>query len=995
MKFTLPATQKPKTNRMFRNFYKSGTLIPLSVFLLMFFSSLVARDFSLKAQIYEPEGINMPGFGGNWTNPPSNLAFASNTQVAGGRVTKISTGTPRWQTIFSVAASGGDVTGGTFGWLFTSGSTGNPWGNKWGGVTVSMNTLQNYYIGGADNSISVTNGKWYTMNWKDDGYTNTEAIYMETSAQPVLLSSLSVPSAVAANTSASITLTLSGSPAAEELFYLRYTSNNWASSSLTTFSLVAGNWTATIPAQSPGAEVKYYAFSSTVSNVANNFDLYSIHLSPSYSYTVNGLSTQAEILSFSFAEQTTAGVINPLAATVAIEVAYGTNLTSLTPTISVSAGATINPASGVSRDFSSTVSYTVTSEAATTKDWAVNVTVAPPPSFDWVNLQWPGNGAIQPGDEFFVYAQAYEGGITPGSGQGAGVQAWIGYSTENTNPNTWSNWILAPYFGESGNNDEFRLNLGAEISSPGTYYYASRFQLGSSPYQYGGFGDGFWNGSSSISGILTIFPTATTWTGALSNDWNVAGNWSNGLPGNATDVTIPVGLANYPTLTSGNPGSCHNLNILSDATGTGSILGNENLAIGGTVSVERYFGGWVDALHGWHLVSSPVSSQAIQPGFVSVPPTASEDFFSWDEAGNTWTNSKLISGEWNPSFDNYFATGKGYLAAYQNNSTKVFSGVLTSGDVNITNLSNNTSSTNHGWNLLGNPFASALVWNNGAAWSLNNVAATAKVWNEASASYFDITPNGIIPAMNGFMVQVTGSNSTGSITIPASSRVHSSQSWYKNSSNEIALIARDLHNQTAQKCLIKVNEAATEDFDNEFDAHFLAGFAPRFYSIQGNDFLSTNTLPDVSESRTIVLGFEKNEASEFSIELNQTQQQVVILTDRKTGIVTDLSNTAIYNFTSEDGDANDRFTLSFRNANALNELTTGSFSVYAGKGYLNILSEQPLSGKVTITDMTGRSIMSQSLTSATFTSIPVSQPGVYIVNIRSTHGTMNQKVVVQ
>jgi hypothetical protein len=955
----------------------------------------MAGDFSLKAQIYEPEGINMPGFGGNWTNPPSNLAFASYTQVTGGRVTKIATGIPRWQTIFSVAASGGDISGGTFGWLFTSGSTGNPWGNKWGGATVNMNTLQNYYIGGADNNISVTNGKWYTMNWKDNGYTNTQAIYMETSAQPVLLTSLSVPSTVAANASASITLTLSGSPAAEELFYLRYTTNNWASSSLTTFSLNAGNWTATIPGQSPGAEVKYYAFSSTVSNIADNFDLYSIHLSPSYSYTVNGLSTQAEILSFSLAEQTGAAVINPLAASVNIEVAYGTILTSLTPAITVSAGATINPASGVSRDFSSTVSYVVTSEAATTKDWAVTVTVAPPPSLDWANLQWPGNGAIQTGEEFFVYAQAYEGGITPGSGQGAGVQAWIGYSTENTNPDTWSNWILAPYFGESGNNDEFRLNLGAEISSPGTYYYASRFQLGTSPYQYGGFGDGFWNGNTSISGILSIYPAATTWTGALSNDWNNAGNWSNGIPGYSSNVTIPAGLSNYPTLTSGNPGSCFNLTILTDATGTGSILGNEYLTIGGTISIERYIGGWTDALHGWHLLSSPVNSQPIQPAFVTDPPAASEDFFSWDEAGNTWINCKMLSGEWNPSFDNNFVSGKGYLAAYQNTSTKVFSGDLISGDISINNLSNNTSTANHGWNLLGNPFASALEWNNGAAWSLNNVAATAKVWNEASASYFDITPNGIIPAMNGFMVQVTGSNSAGSITIPASSRVHSSQSWYKNSDNEIALIARDLQNHTAQKCLIKVNESATEGFDNEFDAHFLAGFAPKLYTIQGNDLLSTNTLPAISESSTIALGFEKNEASEFSLELNQTQQQVVILTDKKTGIVTDLSNTAMYNFTSEDGDATDRFTLSFRNANAVNELTSASFSVYAGKGYLNILSEQPLNGKVTITDMTGRSIIGKALTSDTFTSIPVSQPGVYIVNIRSTEGTVNQKVVVQ
>ena len=68
---------------------------------------------SVFAQIYAPEGLNMPGTWNGWTNPPTNnLAIASSTQVTGGRVTKITTGTARYQTIFSAAASGADFTGG-------------------------------------------------------------------------------------------------------------------------------------------------------------------------------------------------------------------------------------------------------------------------------------------------------------------------------------------------------------------------------------------------------------------------------------------------------------------------------------------------------------------------------------------------------------------------------------------------------------------------------------------------------------------------------------------------------------------------------------------------------------------------------------------------------------------------------------------------------------------------------------------------------------------
>ncbi len=46
--------------------------------------------------------------------------------------------------------------------------------------------------------------------------------------------------------------------------------------------------------------------------------------------------------------------------------------------------------------------------------------------------------------------------------------------------------------------------------------------------------------------------TGVTWTGALSTNWNAAGNWSsNSVPNNcATDITIPASLARYPDIAS-------------------------------------------------------------------------------------------------------------------------------------------------------------------------------------------------------------------------------------------------------------------------------------------------------------------------------------------------------------------------------------------------------------------------------------------------------------
>ena len=112
-----------------QHFTSSATRI--SIILVMLFAGLLFSGIPGKAQIYEPEGLNMTGAWNTWINPPANnLVLASSTQVPGGLVVKINTGTPRWQTTISVAATGGNLTGGTYEWLFTSGSSSNYYQNN-------------------------------------------------------------------------------------------------------------------------------------------------------------------------------------------------------------------------------------------------------------------------------------------------------------------------------------------------------------------------------------------------------------------------------------------------------------------------------------------------------------------------------------------------------------------------------------------------------------------------------------------------------------------------------------------------------------------------------------------------------------------------------------------------------------------------------------------------------------------------------------------------
>ena len=91
--------------------------------------------------------------------------------------------------------------------------------------------------------------------------------------------------------------------------------------------------------------------------------------------TEAAVSTEAEILSFTVEGQASEEVINSQNATVVLRVMPGTDLTALVPQITISLGATIDPASGVAQDFSQPVQYTVTAQdGVTQKIWTVTIT---------------------------------------------------------------------------------------------------------------------------------------------------------------------------------------------------------------------------------------------------------------------------------------------------------------------------------------------------------------------------------------------------------------------------------------------------------------------------------------------------------------------------------------------------------------------------------------------------------------------------------------------
>lgn len=176
---------------------------------------------------------------------------------------------------------------------------------------------------------------------------------------------------------------------------------------------------------------------------------------------------------------------------------------------------------------------------STGKSGTLTITAAN--QIDWANLQFPATGSITSGDVFDVFAQIYEPGVTPGAGQGAGITAWIGYSTTDTDPSTWTNWVEATYNTDAGDNDEYMANIAGNLI-PGTYYYASRFKKGLADYVYGGYNGGFWNGTSNVSGVLTVGnpPVPNAWINEIhyDNDGTDANEFIEVVVENAGNYTL-------------------------------------------------------------------------------------------------------------------------------------------------------------------------------------------------------------------------------------------------------------------------------------------------------------------------------------------------------------------------------------------------------------------------------------------------------------------------
>ncbi|MEO8947332.1 MAG: T9SS type A sorting domain-containing protein, partial [Mucilaginibacter sp.] len=433
-----------------------------------------------------------------------------------------------------------------------------------------------------------------------------------------------------------------------------------------------------------------------------------------------------------------------------------------------------------------------------------------------------------------------------------------------------------------------------------------------------------------------------------------------------------------------------NLTLNSDTLGAATVAAlPSGASITGTVNVQRYLTGNSSGSRGWRLLSSPVSlssSSLIAPDLTYVhanayttgstgtsggfDATGNPTFYFYREnmAPNT---SSFISGNFRGvnkinnspastfSFDGGDAnaslpSGNGYLFFFRGDratttdptitttiarpTTITALGYLNQGNITVKPWFTGSSTLSYtaatptsvrGFNLVGNPYASSIDWDQITKTSITNTIwvynPTLKVYATYVAGTGGIGTNfngpsgtaNIIPSGQGFFVKST--STAAALTFAESNKVNTqvtSSSLLLATAPvtaptieyfRIQVYQDSLHNEDA---LVFFNSKASSNFVQDEDAEYFRGESPVNISTQSADgvALAVNQLPHASGRQVIPLNVNISADGQYQLNLteikNVPQLYDIFLIDNYKKDSVDIRNNTSYNFNATVADPN-------------------------------------------------------------------------------------------
>jgi hypothetical protein len=451
--------------------------------------------------------------------------------------------------------------------------------------------------------------------------------------------------------------------------------------------------------------------------------------------------------------------------------------------------------------------------------------------------------------------------------------------------------------------------------------------------------------------------------------------------------------------------------IVSSSTGTGSFIDNGTIIYntGGNALVERYL-----ATNKWHGYCLPFTS-------TSVIPYRGVYMKYWTESNHNYhyiivptPADSILSG----------APFRGYMGWNPESraNTKVYPvGQLNTGfiqSIGATRTDMTQQYPGNGYNLLGNPYPSALdLSSTGVNWNLLDQKAW--IWNPTGVGpdlgnyeVYIVAGGGshskYVPPEQGFFVHhVDASIGSTTLDLTNAARTHTlTENFMKDGLPDlISLKAYSLSNESEDIANVYFTPGATLGYDEFLDADKIIGgnAAPQLYSIITDRNLTVNAIPWTGSDQIVPLGFSCGVSGNYTITGSNIESfrlgTDVVLEDLKESKMQSLKQDSIYTFSYQKGESSSRFILHFSNpyygvpGQDANAIHVYSFEEYV---YVKISVMPTVQGTINIIDQLGRIVYSDKLENQPVNKFkPGLLQGYYVVTVKTDQFLINRKIYLK
>ena len=610
---------------------------------------------------------------------------------------------------------------------------------------------------------------------------------------------------------------------------------------------------------------------------------------------------------------------------------------------------------------------------------------------------------------------------------------------------------------------------GTTLASPDIWIKPTLTQLETGSYSFTANAN-LANGCTT-SATINVTNKSKVWKGTTNNDWNIASNW---LPVGVPTANDCVIISTGTTSQIMNTPNALAKNLKVKGTGILELQSSRNLTVTDWVNVES--GATFNIRNSANLVQVTPTPSPANSGNINMERTAYIDFrdyvywsspvANFNSANiSTYSNNANLY-KWIPTtgavngFGNWtsgvetMVLGAGYIERGLNNAplnspvnfTSTFTGVPNNGSITTpisrgtysgVNYATGVSTTpatddDDNWNLLGNPYPSAISAADFLNANSTNLDGFVKIWTHGIApstsasdpfynNYgYNYDPNdyitwnlsgpstpgfsGFIGAGQGFITKMKHTSPTTSSTAVFNNTMrnetHTNSEFYKAANNERAAIGNneghiwiDLVSSSAStRSLIAYVNGATNDKDQMYDAQSDMKSNFRINSLLGAErFIIQGRTTPFNPNDQVNLAFSTPTNGTYNIAIGavdglfEDQSQNIYLEDKQLNIIHDLRS-APYQFTTTQGENIDRFVLRYTNQTLSNDAFdyNNSVLVYANEN-INIKSSLENIRDIKIYDVLGKTLLSKN---------KVGKNEIVLTELKPTSGLVIVKIIL-